>query len=828
MKRLALLLALVPALSFADLSDNFDRTNEALDADAAWTKLGGTGGTELSIVSNQLENSNAAGARRAYESTDQSSADMTVSSDFVGAVADMLGKTTNQVVGRLVDVDNYIGIGVGPIGQVNCGSRVAGTWTEFETTTQASVQAIKLELEGTNVRCYYDIGAGWVLFHTELSVTDHSTETSAGYVANQNNPGVAVWDNYSNTTIAGSGFTDQVQAVRDHFNTDHTLGTTYYFNNTATGTDNGTSDANAFTTCAQVDAKSFTAGDNLLFHEDQATTCTVKIKNDTMVGNGTTNHFHIGAYHMDGGVETPGLSGGPYSNTPGGRYCLDGGDWADYDYFGGMTNTQVQALEPPVTGNPMTVGVLEGLLNWYQSSDYDLDLHIEDMCVRSTGGRGIRFTQTGSAQADYLHVDNIYIQGTMTQALHLSGVNNFIVENSYFTQSDAEHRYGTSAGNTQACVAFKGTNNDPDTRVYGAFIANTIWDSYCSEGVQSNSGGKSILIDDNIIIDAGHVAGIYYDRTYDMTSRNNIVIHTGRTAFEMPSGALDWGAFVVQNEESCGSFDWCSTYNTPADFALYAVQRVVIENNICVGWRYCYTYQSQASGSSGNTHTGEAHGAGVYFYNNLSLDPDDRHFSINNAAPTSNYALRTDVPPRVWGNIFVNLGEIGNVLVERNDTQFATVFDYNYISNDLSVGSAYDQNITRTGIQFPLSDYTDLSSYMTTDADDWMDYDNVRAFVTTLGVNPDDLTSKDLVLFKPTVNVESGLALSAFTYPSGNLTGEPNGKDAEHNDRSSTPYFGPFATLLQDELTARPVRAQNLGDGFGPHPSQDLSGGLVH
>ena len=622
-------------------------------------------------------------------------------------------------------------------------------------------------------------------------------------------------------SLAGA---DWITDIDDHFDTDHTLGTTYYFNSTATGTGSGLSDANAWTDCSDVDGHSFTAGDNLLFHQDQATICDVKIKNDTMVGNGTTNHFHIGAYHLVLGVETPGIDGGPHSNTPDGRPCLDGADFANWDYFGGMTQTHLQALVPPVNGNPMVDGTLEGLFNWYQASDYTLDLHIEDICVRSTGGRAFRFTQTGTAQADKLLVENVYIQGTMTQGLHLSGVNEFIVRDSFVTQTDGEREYGTGPGNTQACVAFKGTTGDPDTRVYGAFLRNTIWDSYCSEGVQSNSGGKSIRIEDNVIIDAGHVAGVYMDRTYDMTVRDNIAIHTARTAFEIP-GTLDWGAFVVQNEESCGSFDWCSTYNTAADFALYASQRLLIENNICVGWRYCYTYQSQASGKSPNTHLGRAHGAGVYFYNNMSLDPDDLHFSINNPAPVSNYVLRTDVPPRVWGNIFHNFGETTNVLVERSDTQFETVFDNNYISSDITVNSPYNQNVVNTGLTMPLSDYRDLSSYMTTDGDDWMSIVNVRLFLNAIGIDDFDLSDKNLVLFKPTANVASGKALTAFTVPAGNLTGTADGLGIEGKTRGSSPYFGPFADL---QVTGGivPRLLQNPSVGCCAHPSQTVSGGV--
>ena len=794
MKRVLLALLLLPAFASAQFTDDFNRADELLDASSNWDRPTADG-QNVNVVSNQLETGTQTG-RRLYRSPDQSDADQYVQAD-VPTLTNHPANTVSQIVLRATDRINYIGIGVSASGNIDCGIREANVYTSFWNGTPAgTVQALKVEAEGNTIRCYYDVGAGFVLADTEINITTFNSITRAGITDASGTSGKPMFDNYENGALTTpTDFVDWVAEIETHFDTDHTLGTTYYFNSDATGNDSGTSNANAFTTCGQVDAKNFTAGDNLLFMEDQATTCDQKIKNDTMVGDNAGNHFHMGAYHMSGGVETPGKSGGPYSNTPDGRPCLDGGDFADYDYFGGMTNAQVQALIPPVTGNPMVVGVLEGVLNWYQASNYDLDLHIDGLCVRASGGRHIRFTQTGSAVANYLLLEDSYFQGAMTQSVHLSGVRFAVVKNNWLTQSDAERTYGTTPGNTQACMAFKGTTGDPDTSVYVAFKNNVIWDSLCSEGVQSNSGGRSVLIENNVIIDAGHVAGIYLDRTNDMTVRRNFIVHTARTAFEIP-GTLDWGGIVVQNEQSCGSFDWCSAYSDPADFAAYATQNAVISDNLVVGWRYGMTFQSQASGTDPNTHLGEAHGACVYYYNNMVLDPDDRFFSINNAAPTSNYVLRTDCPPRVWGNAFMNFGEVGNnVLVERNDTQFATVFDYNYMTSDITVASSYDQNITTTGITMPLADYSDLSSYMTLDADNWMSYTNVRAFLSAMGINPDNLADKDMELFRPTASVASGLALSVFTFPTNNITGEPDDTDIEGNTYTSTPYFGPFATV---------------------------------
>lgn len=810
MKRLLLLLLIAASPTFAQtslFSDDFNRSDEALDNSADWTKAGGGGGSELQVLSSGVALANAAGGRRAYTAPDQGISDAYVSSAVPSGLAGRSGTTNNQLAIRFSDTSNYIGLGIGQGGTAECGIRVAGSWTAYGTVYAADAVGLKIEAEGTTIRCYVDTGSGFGSpFHTESNVTTNQSETLVAYISNLNSPGTAVWDDFDTGNLSASS--DWVTEIEEHFDVDHfASGTTYYFNPDSTsGNGSGTSNANAFYTCGQIDAKNFAAGDQLLAHEDKAVTCNVKVKNDSMVGTGTGNPFYFGVYHMSGGVETPGFSGGPYSNTPGGRPCFDGMDYDSYDYYGDMNNATLMAMIPtPNGGATFNDGTLEGVFNWYQASDYDLDLHIEGICVRASGGRAFRFTQTGNAVADYLLTENLYIEGTMTQGWHASGVNHFIFRDSFITKTDAEQAYQPSTTNTQACVAFKGTNNDPDTPVYGAFQRLVIWDSYCSEGVQSNSGGRHILIEDIVVADAGHVAGIYLDRTNDMTVRRVIAIHTDRTTFEMQTGALDWGGIVVQNEESCGSFDWCSTYNGEEDFAAYATQNAVIAQNLVIGWRYSYTFQSQASGKAGNTHTGEAHGACVYFYNNMSIDPDDRHFSINNPAPFDNYVLRTDCAPRVWGNAFINEGESGNVLVERVDAQFESVFNYNYVSDGISVGSAYDQNVTTSGITLPLSDYTDLSSYMSFDGDGWQDYDDIRGFLTAIGVNPDNVASRNLALFKPSANELSGLALSSMTYPSDTNSGAQDGLDIEGNSLPSSLYFGPFAGVVQDTFPDKPI-----------------------
>jgi hypothetical protein len=242
----------------------------------------------------------------------------------------------------------------------------------------------------------------------------------------------------------------------------------------------------------------------------------------------------------------------------------------------------------------------------------------------------------------------------------------------------------------------------------------------------------------------------------------------------------------------------CATYSTAADFATYAVQQVVIEHNIVIGYEDNYGFISQASTASGTTHLGRAHGAGVYFYGNMSLDPEQYHLSILAASPTSNYVLRTDYPQRLWANMFINGSSRSGIadLVDRNDSQFATLFTNNCVSADLDTPSNFDQVETVDCATLPLNDYYDLSGNMTVDGDDHMNLENMRAFVQWMGVNPDDLADKNLLRFKPSANTSSGVTSASMTYAPLMNFGTLAGVDIEHHPLPATVYYGPFATLI--------------------------------
>lgn len=801
----------------AIIQDSFTRPDELLDADAAWTKLGGAGGSELGIVSNQLQLTAASGARRAYHVADQGDPDMVVQA----AVPNLLlrsNTTANQIVLRMLDAGNYIGLGVSESNSCAVGIRVGTLWSEFASTTvlPSDVIALKLEAEGTDVRAYYDIGAGWVQFHTENGVTDLQTETLAGFVANTNAPGTVVWDDFETGALADYVAADPVgyQVVEEIFHYDEldtypfTYGTTYYFNpNSTGGTGTGLSDANAFYTAQQINAKNFTPGDKLLFRAGTDYVTDRIITNNTMQGDGVDEFFYLGAYHMVGATETPGLGGEA-------RPIIRGIEAAALNYPGPMTQADFAGMIPlpAISGGIMQDGSQSGVFNMHGYSP--LHLRFGDIAIIGSGGRGIRWSNGAGLQTGGLLVQNIYIEGTMKQNLHCGGVRDVIIEDSWFTKADMEQLYGAAPGNNQAHIGTKaredttptpGGVNTYDDPTNFTMRRNVLWDSVSSDGIITNSGEREIYILDNVLIDTGHVFSIYVDRTYNCTVTGNIVIRTAREVWHDWDGTpIDNRGGVgigIQNEKSPGSFPW-DELNTEQDFLNYASQRVVIAFNIVAGYQDNYGLISQASTAADAqpAHLGAPHGAGCYFYNNMSLDPTGVHFDNPSAAPVENYVLRDDIPQRMWANLFWNGSEKSgeNDLADRNDSQFDLVWTNNYKSSDIPTMSNFDRNQVTTGVEMPLASYFDMSPLMTVDADDWMNYTNVRAFLTTIGVNPDNLSDRDLAIFRPTANVLSGITADSLTLPPGN-TYPDQFRDIEGIGLPTSLYFGPFQTVGASE-----------------------------
>lgn len=594
--------------------------------------------------------------------------------------------------------------------------------------------------------------------------------------------------------------------VRALFDVDYfSYGTTYYFNPDRSGTSNGTgvSDANAFYTVGQINNKVFAQGDKLLFRAGTTYTATSLFRNTTLQGNGSDEPFYIGAYHMVEGVETPGLGGEARPN-------FDGMDYDEFDAFGGMSQATCLAMAPPPPsidnlGVEVEDGAQAGL--WHLQG-FTLHLRIGDIALRASGGKGLALANGTYKQTGGLLVQNMYIEGTMKQAIHLAGVYDAIVEDCFCTLSDLETIYGGDPGNHQAHVGTKGTQGsgfDIDQRNF--WFRNCLWDSVSGDGFITNSGARNVHFVDNVLIDSGGTSALYWDRTYDSCWLYNIFIRTSRNPFHAWSGATTDGrggvGFRIQNEKATGSFPW-DEYNTEADFLEYQAQRGIAGFNIVIGAKDNFALLSQASTAdeSQPLQLGVPHSAGVYILHNMSLDPADTHFNIDSAAPTSRYALREDIPPRVEGNIFWNgTTQSGdNTLATRNDAEFATLFKNNYRSSDIPELSELNLNEVTTGLEMPLDDYWDLSSYMTTDANGWMNYTNVRAFLTTIGIDPDDLSSKSLTLFKPTTPVSSGLPSSGITLPEG-CTWPDDITDIEGNALPTTLYMGPFQTLADSTVT---------------------------
>jgi len=563
-------------------------------------------------------------------------------------------------------------------------------------------------------------------------------------------------------------------------------GNIWFFDPTSTGNPTGASPENALRTAANINAARFATGDALVWRAGTVTTLTEKIRNNRMVGR-EGDPFFLGAYYMDGGLPKIGLGGLP-------RPCIDGLAADEFDAFGNMTQMTVMSMIPKPVANEdgsFKEGEMEGLFNWYQSVPYDLMLWVQDIACRYSGGRAFRFTQGTGGRARGLYMENCYGEGLAKQYVHLAGLYDAIIKTSRMTLTGFEINYANPVKIAQAAIATKGTSGDPDTPVNVWFDDPLMWCGWSTEAINSNSGNKGVGILDGFAVDNG-CYGYYHDRTADMSSKRCITIRTDNEKFkDYRQGQHGRGTvgFSIQNEGHDGSFDWTGTYNTPEDFAAYQTHDNVLEQNIAIGYAYNFGFQSQASTKRGYVHEGRPHGAAIYFYGGLSVNPAVSHWSFvgnNNDA----YVLDTARPPRVWG--CAHIGD--KPVADRNEDQFVSVFRANYF--DVAPPAAYGTDAIVGGLTFPIQEYPDLSVLMDKDSNGWMNEEQALAF-----------KAKVIDLLKPSVAMSTGIAASTVDYPSQYTmdTFAPldfNG-DAWKDTMPVGPFVGPSSVEPPDELEER-------------------------
>lgn len=146
MSRLLLLGAGGPVSAAVSYTDDFNRANENLEANANWTRIDGTAGA-AQVVSNRMEHTSA--TETSYKFNPLSSVDAYAQV----VVVTVSNGITFPVVARLADLSNLVGA------RYNSGAwqlykRVTGTFTQLATftATLAANDVLKLEVTGDNAR----------------------------------------------------------------------------------------------------------------------------------------------------------------------------------------------------------------------------------------------------------------------------------------------------------------------------------------------------------------------------------------------------------------------------------------------------------------------------------------------------------------------------------------------------------------------------------------------------------------------------------------------------------------------------------------------------
>lgn len=126
-------------------ADNFNRSNENLEASSNWTRIGGAAGA-AAVVSNQLNDASAT-------ETPYSCPNIGSTNHYAQAVWARGSANVSFIGARVVDANNYVGVRYSG-GALQLYKKVSGSFTLLGSYsyTVASTDVLRVEASGDNVR----------------------------------------------------------------------------------------------------------------------------------------------------------------------------------------------------------------------------------------------------------------------------------------------------------------------------------------------------------------------------------------------------------------------------------------------------------------------------------------------------------------------------------------------------------------------------------------------------------------------------------------------------------------------------------------------------
>jgi hypothetical protein len=165
-------------------------------------------------------------------------------------------------------------------------------------------------------------------------------------------------------------------------------------------------------TARDINRAPFGFGDQLLWKAGTYFQAEEIIRNMRLVG-AVGNPCYAGAYHVDAqGRKVHNRGGLPHP-------IISGGDRTTFNPYKGMTNAQLMALQPTPQSNPdgtFSQGSMNGVLNWYLNTPYDLMLWMAELHVMCSGGKTVRFTQSTGGVARGLLMEDCATESYGTAA----------------------------------------------------------------------------------------------------------------------------------------------------------------------------------------------------------------------------------------------------------------------------------------------------------------------------------------------------------------------------------------------------------------------------
>ena len=406
----------------------------------------------------------------------------------------------------------------------------------------------------------------------------------------------------------------------------------------------------------------------------------------------------LGAYYMNAGTPTRGLNAG---NRP----IIQGTAARIFDYDGTNQLSNSQMVPSWTDRSPSaSFPAGQGLVGADFDVPTDAYIRIENLYIRHSGGRGIRYTF-----ADHLQVFNCYVQLCLDSGIQLRDCAGDIqITDSYCSGCAGGEQWVSLISTRPSSISLRRCGEADSVKIQ----RNVVWQQW-GEAINCWFDAPNVLMEDNVSIDSS-IIHFYIDSTRDSVFRRNLAFQSGGSKSNGCSDLRDAPMFSHQ----IGEFDQFA--NDTEKLAICS-QNNVFYGNIGIGCRQMHEFWDQDySRGSGLT---QGNYRDYYIFRNTSINAGQEYDSLGSTGHWTADNLR------VWDNMHLQFDGRSHS-IDANWAAKTSLANNNAWNN--TPPSGFTNNITGDTWDGDETGFENLQSLTTWEADDHIDISDIDDYITAV------------------------------------------------------------------------------------------------